>query len=524
MKKLFIVILFLPLLTQESSSWFSKAIWHRERSNHLKSWECISKIKYPNMYEEALIAIMLYEGHAVEKDIKKATSFLTTITPKLIKNKDPLSYYILGFVYGYGIGVERSFDKSLYYYKQSGLQCFLLGILEYEYNKSDLNTIIELYEKCAEQPLAIYKLGKIYENDLENKKQAFSFYEKAAKQGCGLAMTALGDMYRKEETISNREKSLIYYKKASELGEYDASIKLAEIYSHGNIVAQNTNKAIFYYKKAIAQGSLTAMIMLGNVYRYSKVVQKDLYQAELYYLKAAEKGCSNAMYDLLYMYDSLPGLNKYDQLNWCLKKISIAVFYKEPHFDKPRSFEKIVKANIFYKQKLYKQAISLYKEASKEGNSSATYRVGTMYYCGQGVSENTKKALEWFLKAREQGNGYCLYSLAYMYKIGKGVKKDEDMFLHLKQEAYNRIFLLNGIYMPQDNFLRGKTNSFNIATIKLLKEQRKNWIPHALWNLADIYSSEYGTLKDKEIIKLYNEAIELGSEHAIILLYDYLEK
>ena len=65
----------------------------------------------------------------------------------------------------------------------------------------------------------------------------------------------------------------------------------------------------------------------------------------------------------------------------------------------------------------------------------ALYYVGFMYANGQGVDKNMEKAFEWYKRAAAMDDGDSMYEVAYMYANGQGVKKDTDKALKWYKRA-----------------------------------------------------------------------------------------
>ena len=52
----------------------------------------------------------------------------------------------------------------------------------------------------------------------------------------------------------------------------------------------------------------------------------------------------------------------------------------------------------------YKQAHKLWLPFAEQGDASAQYNIGRMYFKGEGTQKNVKQAFNWFKKAAEQGH------------------------------------------------------------------------------------------------------------------------
>lgn len=71
----------------------------------------------------------------------------------------------------------------------------------------------------------------------------------------------------------------------------------------------------------------------------------------------------------------------------------------------------------------YNDIASLEKIAA-QGNAAAQVNLGTLYYNGQGVSQDYQKARKWLEKAATQGEAEAQVKLGYLYYSGQGVRQD----------------------------------------------------------------------------------------------------
>ena len=77
---------------------------------------------------------------------------------------------------------------------------------------------------------------------------------------------------------------------------------------------------------------------------------------------------------------------------------------------------------------------------AQDGDASAQFTLGTMYFRGQGVSVNTTEAARWYRRSAERGNIIAQTELGVMYAAGIGVPKDyvlAHMWLDLAASAPN---------------------------------------------------------------------------------------
>ncbi len=69
------------------------------------------------------------------------------------------------------------------------------------------------------------------------------------------------------------------------------------------------------------------------------------------------------------------------------------------------------------------QAVQMLTPLASAGNSLAQYRLGMMYYHGQGVAEDEKQAIFWWKKAAAQGYAEAMFQLGSAYLFGSQTAK-----------------------------------------------------------------------------------------------------
>ena len=98
---------------------------------------------------------------------------------------------------------------------------------------------------------------------------------------------------------------------------------------------------------------------------------------------------------------------------------------------------------------------------ANQGDPAAQYRLGRMYYFGDGVPENREQAARWHAKAADQGHAEAQYVLGLLYSAGDGVRQDREKAAQLIAKAAEQglaeaQFALGLMYqtgedVPQDN-------------------------------------------------------------------------
>lgn len=83
------------------------------------------------------------------------------------------------------------------------------------------------------------------------------------------------------------------------------------------------------------------------------------------------------------------------------------------------------------------KVIFLLEKSSREGDSRATYALGTWYLYGKHLKKNITKAVKLLRQAAKNNEPNALYDMAVCYETGSGVKKN----LRLAIEHYMRASL-----------------------------------------------------------------------------------
>lgn len=92
-------------------------------------------------------------------------------------------------------------------------------------------------------------------------------------------------------------------------------------------------------------------------------------------------------------------------------------------------------AEIYYKRKNYKKALTLYIELAQNGYPDALHKIGEFYLNGINLKRRTDLAAKFFERGAERGNPECYYELARMYREGIHYKTDRMMEVEMLEIA-----------------------------------------------------------------------------------------
>ena len=113
-----------------------------------------------------------------------------------------------------------------------------------------------------------------------------------------------------------------------------------------------------------------------------------------------------------------------------------------------------------YKRQDYAETMRLLRPLADQGDATAQYNLGLMYFNGQGVPQDYAEAMKWYRKSADQGHAGAQYNLGLMYFNGQGVpqdyaeamklyRKSADQGVPLAQSNLGTLYF-NGLGVPQD--------------------------------------------------------------------------
>lgn len=179
-------------------------------------------------------------------------------------------------------------------------------------NKPSISQLIQAAEQG--DAAAQYKLARAYaygDGVTKDRDKEVILYRKAAELGNPDAMYKLAFFHsvgfcgvQEDKTKANDlyRKAAAGFHQAAEQGNADAQLSLCECYMRGRGVAKNIQQAIMWLRKAAKQGNCEAMYWLGSLYDEGKEVAQDHEQAAKWWLKASAQGDTDAQFSLGELY------------------------------------------------------------------------------------------------------------------------------------------------------------------------------------------------------------------------------
>lgn len=284
-----------------------------------------------------------------------------------------------------------------------------------------------------------------------------------------------GDTFLKL-ALSNddRKEAFSWFVKAADQGYLPAMQQVAVMYRDGLGTPKDLKKMEMYLTEASNRGYMPSITLLSDLYFRGKVIPKNDSKAFALYLKGAELGNGNCMYQTaVMMRDGVgteadpEGSKKWfsrfslSSIGWNCIQIA----------DRMRTCDK---ANLVFIGRCYMSAaaqgiasgagneinlslatgtddwkfmIERMKFLAENGNVDAMRRMGNFYYSGIGVEKNFVEAFKWYQSAASALDSWSINRLGEMYRDGKGtdidIGKAREMFF--KASNYGNVAALGNI-------------------------------------------------------------------------------
>ena len=236
--------------------------------------------------------------------------------------------------------------------------------------KRDLGMAMQWFQKASDQgsaeATAWLGAGYLYGHGVgKDEKQAEILIRQAADKGDPVGLRFMGVLAEKAKDYSQAAE---FYGRAKELGDGNASVRLAHMYTHGLGVAVDKGKAEDLLQQAAGQGDVWAQLRLGRLYeqgdRKAGIRKRPLLSVK-YYGDAAAQGNRLAAYRLGKIYS-----RGYGQL--------------VPR-DKQKSFQ-------------------YFKQSAFQGYAPALFELGRMKELGDGVEASPIAAYYWYSLGKRRGH------------------------------------------------------------------------------------------------------------------------
>ena len=227
--------------------------------------------------------------------------------------------------------------------------------------------------------------------------------------------------------MSDNNPNIDQIRAAAEGGDAKAQFQLAICYMKGAGVPRDFAQGVGWMKKAAEGGLAEAQYPMGLFTAEGKGVKQDKAASIEWFAKAAEQGHKDAQRSLakiaLVAYQETGNETaKAGALKWFKAAADQGDAEAKAELEKMLAGETDENANDGEDGATPEEL----RRRAESGDADACYRLGNMYYEGNGVEENGPEAFRWHMRGAELGNAGSACSVASCYMGGDcGVKEDK---------------------------------------------------------------------------------------------------
>jgi TPR repeat protein len=158
------------------------------------------------------------------------------------------------------------------------------------------------------------------------------------------------------------------------------------------------------------------------------------------------------------------------------------------------------------------------KTNAERGDATAQYKIGAIYYRGQGVPQDFTEAVKWFRKAAEQKFAAAQYDLGVCYRDGQGMAKDDVEAVNWFRKAAEQNLAIAQYNLGVCYGAGQGVAKDAVEAVKWYRKAAEQNLAYAESNLGACYEQGNGVVKDYvEAVKWYRKA---AGQNYVIAEYD----
>lgn len=222
--------------------------------------------------------------------------------------RDGAALALIGELYRNGLGVNRSPEEALRWYRRAteagdmqGAFALALAYLRGDGVKADPEAARHLLQQVAQKNHAgaLYELGMLdLEGELQNPARAADYFARAAGLGHAEANYALALLYKAGRGITaDRTKAAFLMKRAADLDLIAAQVEYAIMLFNGDGVEKNEAAAAQLFLKAARTGNPIAANRLARLHATGRGVERNMTEAMKWHLFARHSGLKDEWLD-----------------------------------------------------------------------------------------------------------------------------------------------------------------------------------------------------------------------------------
>ncbi len=369
----------------------------------------------------------------------------------------------------------------------------------------------------------LYEIAEEY-NSNQDYEKAMKYYQKAAALGNTDAMEMIGLLYLFGDGVSQSNiEAVKWITKSAEFGNADAQYMLGRGYLNGEMgLKSNPQLGVKWLSQSAKQDFTDSLFKLAECYTYGIGVNEDTIKAFECYKKCAELGELSGYGKMAEMYEEW-----YLNEDWFestgleideAEVEALKLYKKEAEMAEANNDEWALAEAYTGIAKLSKteNTIGYLKKAAEIGNCTAQIMLGTRLLRGDGIHQNYKEAFEWYMNAADSDDVRGQYSVGKCYYFGYGVQQNfsEAVKWFMKaaeQNDGNAQYMLGICYYHGD----GVTQNYTKA-VDLYRKAAENFITDAQDSLGDCYYFGHGVQQNYEkAVEWYTESANQGNVSAM---------
>jgi len=339
----------------------------------------------------------------------------------------------------------------------------------------------------------------LFADDLENLQE----YEKACNLGNSNACIELASIYSED----NIKKSFEFYHKACYSGSGDTCYNLGMTYYNGlfNIV-KNKNKALNLMKDACDLDYAKGCSAVGFIYNEDTDFIQKKSEGISFYAKGCELGDGDGCNNLGYIYE------KGKEVKQDYKK-AIKLYDNACRFD---SIAGCISLGTMYSngngvEQNYQKAMDIFNLLCELNILKGCNNLGVMYLNGQGIEQNYQKAIELFTKTCNQNNAQGCFNLGEIYNEKNGIKQNYKYAINFYDKSCS-LGLIEGCTATGIAYItQSETNQNFIKALDYFNMACSNGDSIACYNLGILYHYGKGIEQDyNSATVFYSKACDSG--------------
>jgi len=166
---------------------------------------------------------------------------------------------------------------------------------------------LEILSECGSDK-SMYELGYMYYygiNVEKNYEKAFKYYKMSANKRNGIAIFSVGYMYEIGlGTEQNYDKAIEYYNVSLKLGNSDAMYNLGCVYQNNDYVGKDYSCTLKYFNMAVKRNHCMAMYNLAIMYLYGIGVEQSHSEFVKYFNMAIEHSHGNYTKEMMMQHEN----------------------------------------------------------------------------------------------------------------------------------------------------------------------------------------------------------------------------